>query len=41
MIRRVQPQQMISHRVPLEQAPFLYSLLDQAPEEILQSVLTY
>ncbi|MEI6542277.1 MAG: zinc-binding alcohol dehydrogenase [Methylococcales bacterium] len=41
MIRRVQPQQMISHRVPLEQAPFLYSLLDQAPEEILQAVLTY
>jgi 2-desacetyl-2-hydroxyethyl bacteriochlorophyllide A dehydrogenase len=41
MIRRIQPQQMISHRVPLEQAPFLYSLLDQAPEKILQAVFTY
>ncbi len=41
MIRRTQPQQMITHRIPLEQASALYALLDQAPETLLQAVLTY
>lgn len=41
MIRRVRPQQLISHRVPLDQADSIYQLLDQAPEQVLQAIFSY
>ena len=41
MIRHIKPQQMITHRAPLEAASALYALLDQAPEKILQAVFVY
>ena len=41
MIRRVQPQQLITHRAPIIDASALYALIDQAPETILQAVFTY
>lgn len=41
MIRRVQPQQHISHKMPLAQAAQLYQLLDESPEHVLQALITY
>ncbi len=41
MIRRVKPQQWISHRVALHQADDMYQRLDQAPEQVLQAVFVY
>ena len=41
MIRRVRPQALISHRVPLDQASVIYDLLDKTPEKILQAVFIY
>jgi 2-desacetyl-2-hydroxyethyl bacteriochlorophyllide A dehydrogenase len=41
MIRQVKPQQLISHRVSLEQADSIYQLLDQAPEQVLQAIFIY
>jgi 2-desacetyl-2-hydroxyethyl bacteriochlorophyllide A dehydrogenase len=41
MLRRLQPQQLISHRVPLAEAGSLYAELDQQPENILQAVFVY
>lgn len=41
MIRQLQPQQLISHRMPLDQAASIYQLLDQAAEEVLQAVFIY
>ena len=41
MIRRVQPQELISHRVPLDQADVIYDLLDKTPEQVLQAVFIY
>lgn len=41
MIREIKPQQLITHRVPLEDAASLYAMLDQGPESILQAVFTY
>jgi 2-desacetyl-2-hydroxyethyl bacteriochlorophyllide A dehydrogenase len=41
MIRRVRPQELISHRVPLEQAGSMYDLLDKAPEKVLQAIIFY
>lgn len=41
MIRKVRPQQLISHRVPLDQAGSIYRLLDQAPEPVLQAIFSY
>jgi len=41
MLRRLQPQQLISHRVPLADASSLYAELDQQPENILQAVFVY
>jgi len=41
MIRRVQPQQLITHRVSLEQADSMYQLLDKSPEKVLQAIITY
>jgi len=41
MIRRTQPQQLISHRVPLVDAAAIYQQLDQAPQDILQAIIRY
>jgi len=41
MIRQVQPQQWISHRIPIDQAGNIYQLLDQQPEQVLQAVFIY
>lgn len=41
MLRRLQPHQLISHRVPLAEASVLYAELDQQPENILQAVFVY
>jgi threonine dehydrogenase-like Zn-dependent dehydrogenase len=41
MIRRLQPQQLISHRATLATAASLYRELDQSPQDILQAVITY
>lgn len=38
---RIRPDQWISHRFPLEQAPQAYQLLDQSPDEALQVVFQY
>jgi 2-desacetyl-2-hydroxyethyl bacteriochlorophyllide A dehydrogenase len=40
-IRRLQPQQWISHRVALHQAGELYQRLDRAPATVLQAVFAY
>jgi 2-desacetyl-2-hydroxyethyl bacteriochlorophyllide A dehydrogenase len=41
MIRRVKPQQLITHRVKLETASALYHQLDLSPEAIIQAVFVY
>lgn len=41
MIRRLRPQQLISHRVPLQQAESIYQLLDRTPEQALQALFIY
>jgi len=41
MIREINPQQLITHRVPLEEAASLYAMLDQDSEEVLQAVFIY
>ncbi|MDZ4097604.1 MAG: zinc-binding alcohol dehydrogenase, partial [Methylophilaceae bacterium] len=41
MLRQVQPQKLISHRIPLDQAGSIYELLDQAPEKVLQAIFIY
>jgi 2-desacetyl-2-hydroxyethyl bacteriochlorophyllide A dehydrogenase len=41
MIRRVQPSGFITHEFPVAKAAEAYALLDQAPSETVQLVLTY
>lgn len=41
MMRELAPARLISHRLPLEEAPRAYELLDRRPEEAVQVVLTY
>ena len=41
MLRRVRPQELISHRVPIEQAGAIYELLDKTPEKVLQAIFIY
>lgn len=41
MLRQVRPEQFITHRFPLAQAAQAYTLLDQAPQDAIQIVLTY
>ena len=40
-LRRIQPQQWITHRFPLEQAGEAYRLLDESPGEAIQVVFEY
>lgn len=41
MIRKLQPAQLITHRLPIDQAPEAYQLLTETPDETLQVVFTY
>jgi 2-desacetyl-2-hydroxyethyl bacteriochlorophyllide A dehydrogenase len=41
MLRQVHPHQFITHRFSLTQAGQAYTLLDQAPQEAIQILLTY
>ena len=41
MIRQVRPRELISHRLPLEQAGDIYELLDKSPETVLQALFIY
>jgi 2-desacetyl-2-hydroxyethyl bacteriochlorophyllide A dehydrogenase len=41
MIRRLQPQQLISHQKPLVEADELYQLLHNHPEQVLQALFVY
>lgn len=41
LLARVRPERLISHRVPFARAAELYRLLDERPDETLQTVLTY
>lgn len=41
MLRRIQPQRLISHRFPVEAAADAYHQLDTEPEPLLQVVFTY
>lgn len=41
MIRRINPEQFITHQLPFEQAGDIYRLIDQTPEQVLQAVMVY
>jgi threonine dehydrogenase-like Zn-dependent dehydrogenase len=41
MLRKVTPEQLITHRIPFTQASDAYHILDQSPEDTVQVVLTY
>lgn len=41
MIRQVQPERWITHRLPFQQAAQGYRLLDQNPKEVIQVLLDY
>lgn len=41
LLTGLRPSSLITHRVPFEQAPHAYRLLDQNPADALQIVLTY
>lgn len=41
MLRNLRPSQLITHRVPLSDAPVLYQRLHQSPAEILQAIFSY
>ncbi len=41
MLRRIRPQALISHRMPIGEADALYALLHEAPEEVMQAVFVY
>jgi threonine dehydrogenase-like Zn-dependent dehydrogenase len=40
-LNEIEPEGMISHRVPFAEAPAAYRLLAEHPEQALQVVLTY
>jgi 2-desacetyl-2-hydroxyethyl bacteriochlorophyllide A dehydrogenase len=41
LLGRLKLRELISHRIPFEEAPEAYMLLDERPEEALQVVFTY
>lgn len=41
MLRRIRPKSLITHRLPVSEAPEAYRLLDRAPEEAIQIVFKY
>jgi threonine dehydrogenase-like Zn-dependent dehydrogenase len=40
-LKRIQPEQWITHRFPLEKAAEAYALLDKTPEQAIQIILNY
>jgi threonine dehydrogenase-like Zn-dependent dehydrogenase len=40
-LRRIQPERWITHRFPLSQAAQAYRLLDEHPQEAIQTLITY
>jgi threonine dehydrogenase-like Zn-dependent dehydrogenase len=41
MIRQIRPQQLITHRAPLQEADALYKLLHEAPGDVLQAIFRF
>jgi 2-desacetyl-2-hydroxyethyl bacteriochlorophyllide A dehydrogenase len=41
MIRRVKPEQLISHSSAIADAAAIYAQLDQSPQDVLQAIITY
>ncbi|MCS6825293.1 MAG: oxidoreductase, partial [Caldilinea sp.] len=41
MLRTVQIERLITHRLPVEEAPTAYRLLEQEPERTLQVLFEY
>jgi 2-desacetyl-2-hydroxyethyl bacteriochlorophyllide A dehydrogenase len=41
MLQQVRPEQLITHRFPISQAPEAYKLLDESPQAAIQVLLTY
>jgi threonine dehydrogenase-like Zn-dependent dehydrogenase len=41
MLARHKPQRLITHRFPLDQAAEAYQMLDQSPENVVQTIFTY
>ena len=41
LLSELSPSELVTHRLPVEEAPRAYELLDQSPEETLQVVLEY
>ena len=41
MLRRHQPQRLITHRLPIDRAAEAYRLLDERPGEAVQIVFVY
>jgi len=41
MIRRIKPEGLITHQLPIEAAGQAYQLLDQSPEDAIQVIFTY
>jgi 2-desacetyl-2-hydroxyethyl bacteriochlorophyllide A dehydrogenase len=41
LLGRLKLRELISHRIPFEEAPKAYTLLDERPEEALQVIFTY
>jgi threonine dehydrogenase-like Zn-dependent dehydrogenase len=41
LLSELEPSDLVTHRLPVEEAPRAYRLLDQSPEETLQVLLEY
>ncbi len=41
MLSRLRPERLITHRLPIDDAPEAYRLLDESPDEAVQIVFTY
>lgn len=41
MIRRLHPEQLISHHTPFDSVADAYQILDQSPEDVMQTILVY
>jgi threonine dehydrogenase-like Zn-dependent dehydrogenase len=41
MVRQLDPARLVTHRMPIQEAPQAYALLDQRPDEALQVLFTY
>jgi threonine dehydrogenase-like Zn-dependent dehydrogenase len=41
MLRRLDLDELITHRLPVVQAPAAYELIDREPEKVIQVIFTY